>query len=74
MIVTVIAIWLLADVLIIGLYSLWRRSRQVPVPSLVETEPQLQQLIAEHLASSGIEEEEEEELLLSSSLGGFADA
>lgn len=74
MIVTVIAIWLLADVLIIGLYSVWRRSRKVPVPTLVEARPQLEQIIAEHLASSGIEEEEEEEVVLSSSLGGFADA
>ena len=69
MIVTVIAIWLLADLLIIG-----RRSRQVPVPTLVEAKPQFEQIIAEHLALSGIEEEEEQEVVLSSSLGGFADA
>jgi|GEM_PF-3565723 uncharacterized membrane protein len=74
MIVTVIAIWLLADVLIIGLYSIWRRARRVPVPMLVEAKPQLEQIITEHLASSGIEEEEEEEVILSSSLGGLADA
>ena len=74
MIVTVIAIWLVADVLVIGLYSVWRRSRRVPVPSLVETKPQLTQLITEHLAASGIEEGEEEEVVLSSSLGGLADA
>lgn len=74
MIVTVIALWVLADVLIIALYSLWRRGKKVPVPTLVEAKPQLEEIIAEHLALSGVEEDEEEEVLLSSSLGGLADA